>query len=347
MTYRGPARTAPHRTRSANLAWPVVVIGATALVASWLLKDTPRSAAAPPANSAVAGIGWPAGGVSAAEAAGGGLLPGPGANRPVPIASVAKVMTAYVVLHDHPLSAGGSGPPVFVEPSEAAAYPAQLRAGESVVPVQAGEVLSERQALEALLLPSADNVAWILARWDAGSFGAFVDRMNAVARQLGMTSTHYTDPSGLAASTTSSAADQVRLGIAAIGQRTLAEIAGQSRATIPVAGTVDNLNRLLGEDGIVGLKTGSTSAAGGCVLLAARSDGGDRQSLIVVAVLGQPGSPGTIVSAALQAGHQLLIGIERARQPEKAGSSTVTGSVPNPGYARANASRITPRGRSV
>jgi serine-type D-Ala-D-Ala carboxypeptidase (penicillin-binding protein 5/6) len=73
-----------------------------------------------------------------------------------------------------------------------------------------------------------------------------------------MASTHYTDPSGLAASTTSSAADQVRLGIAAMGQRALAEIASQSRATIPVAGTVDDLNTLLGEDRIVGLKTGST-----------------------------------------------------------------------------------------
>ena len=285
-------------------------MAATALAVSWLLKATPRSAAAP-ADQAVSGIGWPAGGVSAAEVTGSGLLLGPGADRPVPIASVAKVMTAYVVLHDHPLNADESGPEIVVEPSEAAAYPAEVRAGQSVVPVQAGEVLTERQALEALLLPSADNVAWILARWDAGSAAAFVDRMNAVARQLGMTSTHYTDPSGLAASTTSSAADQVRLGIAAMGQPALAGIASQSSALIPVAGTVDNLNRLLGEDGIVGLKTGSTSAAGGCVLLAALSKTGHRRALIVVAVFGRPGSPDTILSAALHAGQHLLIDIER------------------------------------
>ena len=135
--------------------------------------------------------------------------------------------------------------------------------------------------------------------------------MNAVAHQLGMTSTHYTDPSGLAASTTSSAADQVRLGIAAMGQPALAGIASQSSALIPVAGTVDNLNSLLGEDGIVGLKTGSTSAAGGCVLLAALSKTGHRRALFVVAVFGQPGSPDTILSVALHAGQQLLIDIER------------------------------------
>jgi D-alanyl-D-alanine carboxypeptidase (penicillin-binding protein 5/6) len=261
---------------------------------------------------------------------GGQLLLGPGADRPVPIASVAKVMTAYVVLRDHPLSTDGSGPQIVVGPSEAAAYPAEVRAGESVVRVEAGEVLTERQALEALLLPSADNVAWILARWDAGSQGAFVDRMNAAARQLGMTSTHYTDPSGLAASTTSSAADQVRLGIAAMGQAALADIASQPIAAIPVAGTVANLNRLLGQDGIVGLKTGSTSAAGGCVLLAARSEAGDRRSLIVVAVFGQPGSPDTLVPAALQAGQQLLLEIERDIGVRQADEPSSTGAPPKP-----------------
>lgn len=309
MPYSEPARPAPRRTRSTNLAAVAVVVAGALAAAGWLVKGTPRSAAAP-AEPASTGIAWPEGGVSAAEVTGGRVLLGPGADRPVPIASVAKVMTAYVILHDHPLSADESGPQIVVEPSEAAAYPAEAHAGESVVPVHAGEVLTERQALEALLLPSADNVAWILARWDAGSLGVFVDRMNAVALRLGMTSTHYTDPSGLAPSTTSSAADQVRLAIAAMGQPALAEIAGQSSADVPVAGTVENLNRLLGEDGIVGLKTGSTSAAGGCVLLAARSNAGQRQSLIVVAVFGQPGSPDTILPAALRAGRQLVIALE-------------------------------------
>jgi serine-type D-Ala-D-Ala carboxypeptidase (penicillin-binding protein 5/6) len=311
MSYSEPARTAARRTRSTSLAALVVAVAAAAWAASWLVKGKSQSAAASGATAALGTFGWPGAGVSAAKVTGGPLRLGPGAHRPVPIASVAKVMTAYLILRDHPLSADASGPQIVVEPSEAAAYPTEVHAGESVVPVQTGEVLTERQALEALLLPSADNVAWILARWDAGSLGAFVDRMNEVARELGMSSTHYTDPSGLAASTTSSAADQVRLGMAAMRQPALAEIASQSRAVIPVAGTVENLNKLLGEDGIVGLKTGSTSAAGGCVLLVARSNTGRRRPLIVAAVFGQPGSPDTIISAALQAGHQLVLEIER------------------------------------
>src|SRR5690348_5520298 len=224
----------------------------------------------------LAAVSWPADGASAADISGVGVVYGPGATRPAPIASVAKVMTAYVILHDHPLTADGSGPDIAVQPAEAAAYPSQVRDGDSLVPVTAGEVLTERQALEALLLPSADNMAWILARWEAGSQAAFVARMNATARQLGMTDTDYTDPSGLDASTVSTAADQVRLGMAAMRVPALAAIAAMPTATVPVAGLVRNYNTLLGQDGITGLKTGSTRAAGGCVLLAAWHRAGAR-----------------------------------------------------------------------
>src|SRR5690348_6549623 len=188
---------------------------------------TPGAGTAAPRQERLAAVSWPADGVSAADIGGFGVVAGPGATRPVPIASVAKVMTAYVVLHDHPLPGGGSGPDIAVQASEAAAYPSQARDGDSLVPVAAGETLTERQALEALLLPSADNVAWILARWDAGSQAAFVARMNATARRLGMTGTSYTDPSGLDSSTTSTAADQVRLGVATMRVPALAAIAAK------------------------------------------------------------------------------------------------------------------------
>jgi D-alanyl-D-alanine carboxypeptidase (penicillin-binding protein 5/6) len=230
----------------------------------------------------------------------------------VPIASVAKLMTAYVILQDHPLSAGGSGPDITVEPSEAAEYPSQARDGDSLVAVAAGEVISEREALEALLLPSADNMAWILARWDAGSQAAFAARMNATARRLGMTGTSYTDPSGLDPSTTSTATDQVRLGMAAMRVPALAAITAESTAAIPVAGMVRNTNTLLGQDGIAGLKTGSTQAAGGCILIAAWEEVNGRNTLIVAATFGQPGTAGTILPHALQAGHDLVLALDRA-----------------------------------
>jgi serine-type D-Ala-D-Ala carboxypeptidase (penicillin-binding protein 5/6) len=260
-------------------------------------------------------VSWPADGVSAAGISGYGVADGPGATRQVPIASVAKLMTAYVILQDHPLSASGSGPDITVEPSEAAEYPSQVADGESLVAVAAGETLTEREALEALLLPSADNMAWILARWDAGSQAAFAARMNAAARSLAMTGTRYTDPSGLDPSTTSTAADQVRLGIAAMRVPALAAITAESTAVVPVAGAVSNTNALLGQDGIVGLKTGSTAAAGGCLLVAAWQEVNGHNTLIVAATFGQPGTAGTILPNALQAGQNLVLALDAALDP--------------------------------
>jgi D-alanyl-D-alanine carboxypeptidase (penicillin-binding protein 5/6) len=273
---------------------------------------TPGTGTAAPRQERLTAVSWPADGTSAADISGIGVVAGPGATRPVPIASVAKLMTAYVVLYDHPLPSGGSGPDIAVQSSEAAAYPSQARDGDSLVPVVAGETLTERQALEALLLPSADNMAWILARWDAGRQAAFVARMNATARRLGMTGASYTDPSGLDQSTVSTAADQVRLGMAAMRVPALAAIAAMPTAVVPEAGVVRNYNTLLGQDGIVGLKTGSTQAAGGCVLIAAWHKAGAHDTLIVAATFGQPGTAQTILPNALGAGHMLVLALDRA-----------------------------------
>jgi D-alanyl-D-alanine carboxypeptidase (penicillin-binding protein 5/6) len=299
----------------ASLAIPVMLILA-GVIAVVKLTASPLGPVQPtpvtPRTGPLGTIAWPASGVSAADISDVGVVPGPGASRPVPIASVAKVMTAYVILRDHPLGAGEPGPLIVVQPAEAAAYPAQADNGDSLVPVTAGERLTERQALQALLLPSADNMAWILARWDAGSQAAFIARMNTAARRLGMTRTRYTDPSGLSASTTSTAADQVRLGMAAMSEPALAQIVSLPSAVIPVAGLVRNYNTLLGQDGITGLKTGSDAAAGGCILLAAWHQAHGHDTLIIAATFGQPGTTATMLPEALQAGHQLVVALDRA-----------------------------------
>src|ERR1700761_7276204 len=285
------------------------------------LTASPSGTSGPTAGSATASgpqlgpVSWPADGVSAAAVSGYGLTEGPGATRPVPIASVAKLMTAYVILQNHPLVADESGPDITVEPSEAAAYPDQVADGDSLVAIAAGETITERQALEALLLPSADNMAWILARWAAGSQAAFAARMNAAARSLAMTGTRYTDPSGLDPSTTSTAIDQVRLGLAAMQLPALAAITAEPTAVVPVAGVVRNTHPPLGRDGIVGLKTGSTQAAGGCFLGAAWAEVNGHRTLIVAATFGQPGAAGTILPHALQAGHDLILALDAALDP--------------------------------
>jgi len=286
--------------------------GAGTLTATTLGVGAPPGRAAPAAGSRLGVIGWPADGTSAADVSGIGVLDGPGATRPVPIASVAKLMTAFVILRDHPLSGASPGPEITVTPAEAAAYPAEAQDGDSLVAVASGEVISERQALEALLLPSADNMAWILAGWDAGRQAAFTAKMNAAARRLGMTGTRYTDPSGLDPATVSTAADQVRLGAAAMRVPALAAITALPWAVVPVAGVIRSTNTLLGADGIVGLKTGSTQAAGGCLLAAAWEDVRGRDTLVVAAAFGQPGSAWTMLPNALRAGGDLVLALGRA-----------------------------------
>src|ERR671923_31059 len=163
------------------------------------------------------------------------------------------------------------------------------RQQESVVSIAAGEQLTERQALQALLLPSANNIAAVLALWDAGSPDRFVARMNATARSLGMTHTRYTDPSGYDDATVSTAADQVRIVDRAMRLPVFASIVATPSATLPVAGTVHNTNTLLGHNGFVGVKTGSTAAAGGCFAFRAVRWIDGKRTAITGVVLGQPG----------------------------------------------------------
>ncbi|GAA3777617.1 hypothetical protein GCM10022225_76860 [Plantactinospora mayteni] len=235
-------------------------------------------------------VPWPTTGQAALSVEGVGSLGTSGGSEPVPIASVTKVMTAYLILTEHPLKRGEHGPKLTVSAAQAAAYPDEFARGESLIPVVAGAVFTERQALQAVLLPSANNMARILAAWDAGSIDAFVAKMNATAEKLGMTHTHYTDPSGLDPGTVSTAVDQVILARKAMRLPAFAEIAAQKKATLPVAGEVYNYNSLVGRDGVVGIKTGSTDEAGGCLVFAAVVKVGGRKVTIVGAVLGQPGA---------------------------------------------------------
>jgi D-alanyl-D-alanine carboxypeptidase (penicillin-binding protein 5/6) len=259
-------------------------------------------------------LAWPAGGQAAVAIEGLGPIDSHGATRPEPIASVAKVMTAYVVMTDHPLHGAEQGPSLVVTAADAAAYHREAAAGQSVLPVRAGERLTERQALEGLLLPSGNNVAAMLAAWDAGSQRAFVARMNAIARKLGLRRTRYTGASGVSSSTVSTAGDQVRLAEVAFALPVFRQIVGLSEAALPVAGRQFNVDSLLGHDGIVGIKTGTTTEAGGCFVFAARVRIGGRVETVIGAVLGQQPSrsaPG-LLAAAFAATKPLLASVPRA-----------------------------------
>ena len=248
-------------------------------------------------------LAWPGEGQAAVAVGGFGTLGTSGGERPVPIASLAKVMTAYLVLRDHPLEPGEEGFEIQISEADVEDLQRRIALNQSVVAVEAGEVLSERQALEALLLPSANNVAALLAVHSAGSVDAFVDEMNEAAAELGMRKTRYTDPSGFEDTTISTAADQLKLGRAAMADPTFAQIVAMPSTVLPVVGEVDNFNELVGQEGFVGIKTGSDKAAGGCLLFAKRIDVGGHTRTVLGAVLGQ--REGDFIQAALAAANRL------------------------------------------
>jgi D-alanyl-D-alanine carboxypeptidase (penicillin-binding protein 5/6) len=251
---------------------------------------------------------WPTEGEAAAAVPGIGTVGASGGEAPLPIASVAKVMTAYLTLRAYPIAAGQRGFRVKISAGDVADYQQRVSESQSTVPVAKGEVLDEAQLLEALLIPSANNIAALLANYVAGSQAAFVARMNATAQSLGMTHTTYTDPSGFTASTVSTAADQVRLAEVAMQEPELAHIVRMRAVTLPVAGTVSNYDELAGEDGFVGIKTGSDSEAGGCFVFANRRVIDGHPVTVYGAVLGQDAgvsSTDVIVGAALDAAEAL------------------------------------------
>lgn len=258
---------------------PVPTVRVTAPAGLVLAPGTP-----PPVPS-------PANGGFLLQAADGTELASTAADAPRPIASVAKVMTALVVLQAHPLDAGADGPALTLTDQDVTFYRDELAGDGSVVPVSGGEVLTERQLLLALLLPSANNIADTLAVWVSGGIAAFVARENSAAAALGMTATHFDDASGVSASTVSTPRDLVRLAAAALAVPALAQLVQTQTATLPDGTALRNLDILLAAGGEwLGLKTGWTPGAGGCLLFAARHlyPGAAPVLTLYGAALGQP-----------------------------------------------------------
>ncbi len=274
-----------------------------------------RSGAGPATEPSASGLPWPDEGQASVLVVGLGKrgdLGTKGDQTPVPIASITKVMTAYVVLQDHPLRGDEPGPDITVD-QEAAAE--SYAADESTAPVILGERISERRLLELMLIPSGNNIARLLARWDAGSQQAFVAKMNQAARALGMNQTTYTGASGVEPTTVSTSADQLKLAQVAMRYAAFRTIVDQSATTSPgVPGRLLNTNSLLGEDGVIGIKTGSSTPAGGTLIWAATApDASGQTQLILGVVLGQrPGvNPEDGLSAVIDSSRELVDGVRR------------------------------------
>ncbi|GES33880.1 serine hydrolase [Streptomyces angustmyceticus] len=226
-------------------------------------------------------VPWPEHGQAAVKVVGSGDLGTFGPQKPVPTASVAKIMTAYVILRDHPLKKDDKGPDIEVDAK--AVTEGGSRHESRIEGLKAGQKFSQQDMLKMLMIPSGNNIARLLARWDTKSAneGAFVKKMNAAAKELGMKNTTYTDPSGLDPKTVSTAVDQLKLAEAVMKFDAFRPIVAMPNAEIRgLPGRINNNNDdlLLAGLSIKGIKTGSSTAAGGTLSWAAYKtvDGKDR-----------------------------------------------------------------------
>ncbi len=190
------------------------------------------------------------------------------------MASTTKIMTALVVAEEMPLDKVVAIPSAAVNTEGSSVY------------LCAGEQLSVRQLLYALLLASANDAAVALAICCSGSIEAFTEKMNEKAAKLGLSNTNFVNPHGLYDENHyTTAYDLARLSAAALQNAELCKIASTQKATIPQGVTNDcpegssvrylsNHNKLLRSyEGAIGLKTGFTKKTGRCLVSAAERDG--------------------------------------------------------------------------
>jgi D-alanyl-D-alanine carboxypeptidase (penicillin-binding protein 5/6) len=245
-------------------------------------------------TSTVPAVPWPPSGQAAVSVPEVGYTAQSGPEHPVPVASMTKVMTAYLILHDHPLSPGEAGPDITITATDAADYGTDTVSDQSSVLITQGEVLTESQMLQGMLVHSANDLAYSLACWDAGSVPAFVAKMNATATSLGMTQTHYADASGFTPRSVSTPADLLKVTSLAMENPVFAADVSMPSVTLPVSGTSYSYTPLLagstgGVAGVVGVKSGYTTTAGGGDILAFRSSVGGRTFTVLAAVSSQQG----------------------------------------------------------
>ncbi|MFF4456418.1 serine hydrolase, partial [Streptomyces goshikiensis] len=286
-----PRRTAVRRVK----IWtPILLALAAAVAGAQLLRPLPEPRiVASDASYTLDGqfsVPWPAKGQGALRVPGSGDIGTFGEQKSVPTASVAKVMTAYVVLKGHPLRKGEPGPQIEIDAKAVADGTSEHES--RIEGLVAGTKFSQQDMLKMLMIPSGNNVARLLARWDTGtdSEAAFVEKMNAAARELGMANTTYTDPSGLDAGTVSTATDQLKLAEAVMKDEAFRAVVALPSAEIKGLSTpLYNNNSLLTVNGlsIRGIKTGSSTPAGGTLMWAAYKSVGDETPLILGTLMDQ------------------------------------------------------------
>jgi D-alanyl-D-alanine carboxypeptidase (penicillin-binding protein 5/6) len=279
--------------------WPFVLIGLILVIAFYVcwVYFVAKPVVSPsfrlkyisavvPAKS----LAWPKGTQAAVGLDSSGVVASYGNQKPVAMASEAKLITALSVLNKYPLALNQAGPTITLGPSDVSIYTKYQSEDGSDLVVVNGEKLSEFQMLQAMLLPSADNIADSLAIWAFGSLPNYSVYANQYVKSQGLNETTIgLDASGFDPGSTTTAANLITIGQLVMANPVLANIVGQTSATgFPVVGTIKNVDGELGKDNIIGIKTGNTDQAGGVFLSASKITVNSSPLVVFTAVMQAP-----------------------------------------------------------
>ena len=193
------------------------------------------------------------------------VLFGKNQNAVFSMASTTKLMTALVALEHYTTEDTVTIQRVDIE---------GVRVG-----FKKGEKLLFKDLLYAMLLPSGNDAAYAVAQNYPGGVEAFVEKMNAKAKELSLGATHFSDPTGLDdQGDYTTPMELARLASIALSNKTIAEVVSTKEKTITTFDNTRsyrlvNLNRLLGNNGVSGVKTGYTDGAGGILITAQKKNG--------------------------------------------------------------------------
>lgn len=271
-------------------------------VASAAAPSTTLSVEQIPTEIGRAEVDWPAGVAAAAFEVEGveGAIGFAGDTGSRPMASVAKLLFAAVLLDARPLAPGETGPSITLDESDVAHLVDGARQGASVLPVAAGDVLTQRQLLEAAMVISASNATMTLADWAWGSHDGYISAAEAWLDERGIDGIEVADASGLSDRGVATTEGLLELMDAVDARPAVREISGTATADLPRIGRVENTNESLGSAGIDSGKTGNLYAHGRTVLVGATREVGGTPMRIRVALLGMdPGVDRGAVTAAL------------------------------------------------
>ena len=254
-----------------------------------LLGGAPVSVEKPEASVQLADdveLAWPATASAAIGSTSSGIIARSASDEvSQPTASMAKVIAALAILKKRPIQSGQTGEKYVLTAHDVAHYTQDMSAGGSVVPVYEGMEVTQLEALQLMLMVSANNMADTLIDKTFGSQEAYASYAQTMLRNMGLTKTVVADASGMSPQTVSTPSELVRIGIAALASPVIARIVGQAEVDIPGIGEVRNTNKLLGSNGVVGIKTGTTGEAGSCLMFAAKYTTAENQPVTIVGVV--------------------------------------------------------------